>query len=123
MKRLIALFVVIGIAASVGFGSVSLRRPASMIEASLLGIAPIGTLKDEVVRAIEKKGWTHSALRDTGFTKQASSHPMEIVGKKSIEAHLGEYGLFLKTSVDAFWGFDEDGKLLGVWVWKTTDAP
>jgi hypothetical protein len=108
---------------AVGFGFTSLRRPASVIESSLLRMAPLGSSKADVLRAIEKQGWKHSSIRPVGFLKQESSRPRETVGTISIEAHLGDYGIFLNTSVVAYWGFDANGKLIAVWVWKTTDAP
>jgi len=93
-----------------------------MIEASLLSMAPIGSQKEEVLRALDGKGWGPVRAKKGGFLKQEPPRPMEIIGVASIAVHLGDYGFF-RTSVDAFWGFDEKGKLIDVWVWKTTDAP
>ncbi|HVU18571.1 MAG TPA: hypothetical protein VHD32_16835 [Candidatus Didemnitutus sp.] len=123
MKRLLALVLALLVGVHILSASESLRRPAAAIEESLLRLAPRGSSVEEVLRAIEAKGWKHDFIHETGFLKQEGSKPMEVVGKKSIHAHLGEYGLILKTSVDAFWGFDGEGKLLEVWVWKTTDGP
>ena len=50
----------------------------------------------------------------------------KIVGSSSLEMHLGEYRelpIPLSTDVTAFWGFDGNGRLIDVWVWKTTDGP
>jgi hypothetical protein len=41
----------------------------------------------------------------------------------SIRASLGNYqGIPFQANVTVFWGFDENGKLIGIWVWKTWDA-
>ena len=123
VKRFVTVLVLISVCAVLVGGAGSLRRPGSMIEGSLLRMAPLGSSPAEVLQAIEQKRWTHGAVRGVGFVKQESNRRMEIVGTKSVDAHLGDYGIFLKTSVDACWGFDADGKLIAVWVWKTTDAP
>ena len=47
----------------------------------------------------------------------------ETVGVTSIEAEVGRYWLPFCTTVTAFWGFDSEGRLIDVWVWKTPDAP
>jgi hypothetical protein len=107
---------------AIGLGFASPRSPASTIETALLRITPLGSSKEDVLRAIEKQGWKHGPIENVGFLKQIPSRRMEVVGKKSIEAHLGEYGFLFRTSVDAFWGFDNEGKLMDVWVWKTTDS-
>lgn len=100
----------------------SLRRPVPMIQASLIRATPLGTPKEEVMRVIDGREWRHSGIRDVGFLKQEPGRATEVVGKHSIEAHLGEYRWIFVTSVDAFWGFDERGRLTDVWVWKTTDG-
>ena len=98
-------------------------RPAEMIERSLLRLTPIGSSIEDVQRAVENKGWQHRPISNAGFLKQESHRAMEVVGKKSLEAHVADYGWPFRTSVDAFWGFDEKGRLTDVWVWKTVDAP
>lgn len=123
MKRIAVLLAAIGAGVAIVIGAGSLRRPVSMIENSLLRLAPIGSSTDDVLRAVEAKGWEHSVVRNVGFLKQKAMHHAAVVGSSSLEAHLGDYGVFFRTSVDAYWGFDRDGRLLEVWVWKTTDAP
>jgi hypothetical protein len=99
----------------------SLRMPASVIEASLLKMAPLGSTSDEVQRRLATKGF-HPTLTPTGFYKQKNPAKPEVVGASSIRIELGEYRTPFVTSVSAFWGFDKEGKLIDVWVWKTIDA-
>jgi len=41
----------------------------------------------------------------------------------SIRAEVGSYwGVPFQTYVTIFWGFDSDGKLIDIWVWKTRDV-
>ena len=99
----------------------SLRMRESFIETSLLKMAPLGSSSDEVQRALERKGF-HPTLIPTGFYKQKVPAKPEVVGTTSIRVELGEYRSPFVTSVSAFWGFDKEGKLIDVWVWKTVDA-
>jgi hypothetical protein len=77
----------------------------------------------EVRSLIQEEGWAVSYDSETrGFLDQRV-HPSPIVGEKSIRAHLGSYqGLPWKVFVTVFWGFDHQGKLIDVWVWKTYDT-
>jgi len=51
-----------------------------------------------------------------------SLNPEEVIGEKSIRVSVGSYGFIFKTNVTVFFGFDEDSKLIDIWIWKTTDS-
>lgn len=80
------------------------------------------------VLALETRGYKPVPSKGKGFWRQESYEPMTVVGVSSIRVNLGDYRsaltfffLFI-TNVTAFWGFDAEGKLIDIWVWKTTDA-
>lgn len=104
-----------------------LRKPEKKIEAALLEMTPIGSKDSDVRSIVEQKGWLDPKYGGTtGFLKQETGKPDQTVGKTSIRGHLGAYRGFpvpLRTDVTAFWAFDEENRLIDVWVWKTTDAP
>lgn len=123
MKNIKYLLLVVPMAVVVYMLLNPLRRDAQKIEADLYLITPIGSLYAE---AISKLGGRYNQLQtydNAGFLKQ-DLPPNKTVGVKSIKINLGEYYHFPigTTSVVAFWGFDANGKLLEVWVWKTTDS-
>jgi hypothetical protein len=100
------------------------RRSRRAIRRDLLVATPIGTQYREALRALQKRFKDVHVNAESGFLRQEPGRE-DVVGVRSIEVHLGRcyrfpFGI---TSVDAFWGFDSEGRLLDVWVWKTTDAP
>ena len=103
--------------------SQSLLRSESNIRASLLKRTPIGSDAAEVRSCVQSSGWLDPRyIGSSGFLKQEPGRRNEIVGVSSICGQLGHYWLPFRTDVTAFWGFDNAGKLIDVWVWKTTDA-
>ena len=102
-----------------------LRRSQEKIRASFAKLTPIGSSFESVTATLKENGYSHPELsRSHGFLKQERS--TETVGVSSIHVHLGEYRnlpIPLATDVDAFWGFDQAGKLIDIWIWKTTDGP
>ena len=124
-RAFLALIVVLGVAIWLGMFHTSLREGAEKLEGLLLLEKPKGTSFSEVERWLkDEKKLSPKLSREAGFLKQSTSGN-SIIGKQSISASLGEYRSFpfLRTSVMGYWGFDEAGKLIDVWVWKTTDAP
>ena len=102
----------------------SLRGPESCIRASLLRSTPLGSTSQEVRTFVEGRGWLdRNYTGNGGFLKQEAGVPAVGVGVTSIRGELGHYrsGPF-QTYVTAFWGFDTNGHLIEVWVWKTTDG-
>ncbi len=57
-----------------------------------------------------------------GYMNQDSN---VVVGSSSIWAVVSEERIapLMVRSVEAFWGFDREGRLLDIWVWSTIDAP
>ena len=77
----------------------------------------------DVQQLIISNGWAVSASSDdVGFYDQRTA-PHTTVGKKHIRAELGSYqGIPFRAYVTVFWGFDEQSRLIDVWVWKTWDG-
>jgi hypothetical protein len=92
----------------------------------LLKKTPLGSSFQEVRALVERRGWLDPYYIGTsGFLKQEPGLPVVEVGVTSLRGRLGHYWqlpLLFRTDVTAFWGFDKDGRLIDVWVWKTTDA-
>jgi hypothetical protein len=103
-------------------GCSDLRRNAEKIEASLLLLTPLGSSPEAVLEVVKAKRWKTAGYRLNGFYRQRPK--AEVVGVSSIEASLGDYWFFPigTTNATAFWGFDENGRLIQIWVWKTTDT-
>ena len=97
-----------------------LRRSEEHIRGCMLKSTPIGTSIEDVLDAIEKKEkWQINYISyETGYINGGGP----VVGEKSIRVMIGEYGIFLNTSVTVFWGFDGDSNLIEIAVWKSTDV-
>jgi len=101
-----------------------MRRPASMIRNHILRHTPIGTCIDEVIKVIENnERWgIPSVNRSSGFIVQGVGVPnlraFTVVGDQSIQTRPEIYNviLFHERRTRIFWGFDEDGKLIQVFV-------
>ena len=97
-----------------------------MIRASLLRSTPLGSSSQQVRAFLERRGWlSTNYIGSTGFLKQENGAPAVEVGATSFRGELGHYcslPYLFQTSVTAFWGFDTNGHLIDVWVWKTTDG-
>jgi len=110
-----------------------------MVASYILRLTPIGMHIDDVIDVIEGRedwgvryiardgGFVHPHLRgeDHGWpTVRPGSNV--IVGQQSIRVNVGAYQawykLFFVTHVDVFWGFDEDGYLIEIYVWKSIDV-
>ena len=101
----------------------SLRRSQDVIEKQLEKITPLGTQYNMAVKLLEPHFSEIQQNTNTGFLKQEEL-TQEVVGVKSIEVPLGSYRNFPfgSTWVRAYWGFDEKGRLLEIWVWKDQDS-
>jgi len=102
------------------------RRSVEKIKKDILKLTPIGSSMEHVKKIInEYDTWELMYISTTsGFLKQDASKPITVIGEQSIRVFMGEhYDLFIfTTSVCIFWGFDGDGKLIDVWIWKTVSA-
>lgn len=101
-----------------------MKKAPSEIEQTLLREKPLGTAKAEIERWLIHEKKLTPVTSHVGFLRQ-DPPPSRVVGVTSIKAKLGGYwGFpFLRTSVVAYWGFNEKDELIEIWVWKTTDAP
>lgn len=79
---------------------------------------PKCTIEDKVVIINQKKACNLSK----GNWVLTKGYDDCIVGKKNIRSDLGDYSTIFTTNVTVFWGFDEQSKLIDIWVWKTVDA-
>lgn len=100
-----------------------LRRSESHIRSQLLVSAPLGTSLENVEQYILEEEWEINWVsKESGFNHQRFS-PSRVIGSKSIRANLGDYqGIPFKANVTVFWGFDDQSKLIDIWVWKTWDG-
>jgi len=100
-----------------------LRRPEAVIRNDLLSEMPLGSSIVQVQGSIQRHGWILSyPLADTGFLDQRTK-PNREVGVKHFRASLGDYrDIPWEANVTAFWGFDETGKLIDLWIWRTWDG-
>jgi len=97
-----------------------LRRSQEAIKRSILKQTPISSSMEEVIEVIERKEWDvryGDIDYNRGYTDRDT---YEVVGVKSIRACIGSYSDFIlfTTYVSVFWGFDEEGKLIDVYIWK-----
>jgi len=101
-----------------------LRKDNNKIQADMIEKTPIGTTFNEVLKRLESMNFKPKISNNTGFLKQEGGLS-KTIGVSSIRVHLGDYWKFpfFRTSVTAFWGFDETGRLIEIWIWKTTDSP
>jgi hypothetical protein len=100
-----------------------LRHGEKFIEKSLLEETPLGASFEVVASKLTKHYGKIEKNPNAGFLCQ-DRPGSSLVGVKSIRVELGDYYHFPigTTSVTAFWGFDKDGKLIKIWVWKTADS-
>jgi hypothetical protein len=101
-----------------------LRWPTDSIKNWLLGKASLGSSVSEVKTIIAQQGW-RSDLDWQGTNSLASPRDYPYVkGTHIINAYLGHYqGIPFRADIDAFWGFDDQGKLIDLYVRKDYDAP
>ena len=115
-----------------------MRRPMRMLRRHILQITPMGTSIDDVVDIINNKDDWRTVDRILGFgfaplsprqgppAEHLSLPDLPRVGVQSVSTFLGFYNSWyrffglLTTSVDVFWGFNEDGELIDVFIWKVS---
>jgi hypothetical protein len=97
-----------------------LRKAAPEIRESLLREKPIGTSISEIEKWLSAEKKLPAKKGNTGYYTDRG----QVIGKRAIYVLLGEYRSYglLATSVEAFWGFDESGALVDVWVRKSVDS-
>lgn len=105
-----------------------LQKSKEVIKENILELTPIGTSMEDVLNTIENnKEWkVESVNQERGVSDASLGYPISVSGEKSIRAMIGEYHFqpqfdiyaFIKRSVVVFWAFDEDSKLVEVYVVK-----
>jgi len=103
-----------------------LRWSENMLENHILRLTSHGVNIDDAIAIIEsQEGWEIRYIScDRTFLEH---YRLSYLYNSIIRVHLGHYTtwykMFFTTSVDAFWGFDEGGKLIDVYVWKALSLP
>ena len=132
---LIALLVIIVVAVLVSLSN-PLRKSQEEIRGNMLKLTPVGMSMEDVLKVIEsnKKWETMYVSHEHGIPQGELGKAGTPIGEKSIRAHIGEYTgkwyfdgnilhtiyiASLKEYVDVFWAFDEDSKLIEIYVVKS----
>lgn len=124
-KTLLIVLLLCGLVTACKAGGISPRTDAETIRRNFLAQTPVGTSFEDVMGKLSARGYRAIPSLTAGFLRQEKGQLAVTVGVSSIRADIGDYWTFpfLTTSVSAFWGFDAEGKLMDIWIWKTTDAP
>jgi hypothetical protein len=126
MKSRLALVVIVACAVIVaGCTSVRLRGNEASIRNWILSEKPLGSQIDDVAAWVSSRWKNVTVSRSDGFWKEDPPGHRITVGKQAISASLGSYTPFpigFLVGVGAYWGFDEHGKLIDVWVTKDHDG-
>jgi hypothetical protein len=125
MKFLILASIAVAVVAIFTYFTLNpLRRSQESIESRLYRITPAGTSFQTATSKLSSVFGKISISDKCGFLRQDWPAATEVVGTKSIDVYLGEYYHFPvgQTDVTAYWGFDNNGKLIEIWVWKDTDS-
>ena len=92
------------------------------IESHLLSETPLGSSEEEVLRYLRKEAvrfeppWRGAVAPNTLYP------PNTVAGSSYIDAVVGEYAIVFGTSVEAFYIFDANRRLVEIAVRKTTDG-
>jgi hypothetical protein len=98
------------------------RRNPAVIKQSLLEDAPVGSSMAAVAAAARRRGWNPIEAHDHGAEAKPHDGSRDRIGTKSIFVNAGSYAVVFTTHVEIHWGFDADGKLIDLVVYKDTDA-
>jgi hypothetical protein len=122
IQLLVAVVVLLSAADTGVAGELPLRRSEATIRGRILDEVPLGSSMNQVEQQIARHGWKLGQIRDRGFENDRV-RPSTVTGAKSIDAWVGDYrGFLFMIDVTVFWGFDESGSLIDVWVQKTEDS-
>ena len=119
--------VVVGVVIVLGGGGVvsnPLRYPADHIRKGLLREHPLGSRSADVQAWLDAQQWRDRAHHEqVGLYWQDPGRRPEVIGSKSLAAHLGHYqGFPWRVNVEAFWAFDDQDRLIEVKVRKSADS-
>jgi len=108
-----------------------MRRPNPMPTNYVLNLTPLGTHIDDVINTVENhRDWRVERINlEQGFVDRRRSsseggwrNPV-IIGNKSVRVRVPPYrpvGLLSQTVVAIYYGFDADGYLIEVFVFRST---
>ena len=124
MRKMI-IYIILGLlvialgAVAVSCSSNPLRKSEADIRTAVLETTPIGMNIDDALKMIENKGWETGGINQLRGVSNAEIQQLkENVGAKSIKATIGRYTTLFETQVIVWWAFDEDSKLVDVFVYK-----
>ena len=91
-----------------------LHRDSESLRNNILKLTPIGSSMEDVIAVIESnEKWGNPYIDyDHGYPEYGETR----IGVQSIRVSLGEYYDPFIVFVTAFWGFDNDGKLVDIHV-------
>ena len=95
-----------------------LAKPNEDVAKDLEKFTPIGIQKNEILDIIEKNdGWRQSSTSNRGHLAPGSTldNPI-VIGVESVSAHIGTYTNFFLMHVYSTWVFDENSKLVAIFV-------
>jgi len=100
-----------------------LLRSEAHIQQWVLGKAPLGSSVADVKTLIEEQGWKLKyEWRGTNLDANPRNYPY-VRGGHIIGAYFGHYqGFPWRADVDAFWGFDDEERLIDFHVRKDFDT-
>ena len=92
------------------------------VRSDLLQQTPIGSTIEMVQDFCVKKQLVCKRSDNSGYLNQDNN---VVVGTRSVWTTISRNSdrPMIIRSVSAYWGFDENGRLLDIWVWITYDAP
>ena len=95
-----------------------LRRCECEIKSWVLKSIPYGTHINDVESTANKKGWDTKK----GYHGDSYNTTRYKIGTESMRIKIGEYSGLFRTAVIIFPIFDNDGKLIEIYVEKHTDS-
>jgi hypothetical protein len=99
-----------------------LRLDEHAIELQLLVKTPSGTSQAQVLEYLGTYDVKPSILWQGKIPADSSYPPTSVGGDGYVRVLMGEYGLIFVTSVEAFYIFGSNGRLVDVKVRKSTDT-
>ncbi len=120
IKKTIFIIMFLGMLFLGSCSTVFLMQSKHSIRNKLLQNTPPGTSITEVNSYFKNNNFKKIIYYDNGFYDHDISSSS--IGEKYYRVLLGEYRILFITSVTAFWVFNEENKLIDIYVWKTTDA-
>lgn len=122
-------FVAIGIASVAACFTVALLvsnwtwyQDPDRIEAHLLAETPLGTSEEAVFARLKANGVEPTPVWRGEVRPNTSFPPTTVAGSSFAHVAIAEYRIIFTTTVEAFYVFDADRRLVDIAVRKTTDA-